>query len=108
MSRRSRACEFPPEVRERIKERDGGCIFCQIGYKMPTTYLPPTDIMHIVPRSHGGLGVEENGVWGCRHHHEMMDNGAWHKPMVEYCEKYLAARYDGWSMEKLIYRKENA
>ena len=31
--------------------------------------------MHIVPRSQGGLGVEQNGVLGCAGHHALMDNG---------------------------------
>ena len=31
--------------------------------------------MHIVNKSQGGLGIEQNGVLGCRYHHGLLDNG---------------------------------
>ena len=108
MSKRSEACEFPPDVRERIKERDGGCIFCNILFKLPPRQMRATDIMHIVPRSQGGLGVEQNGVYGCRWHHDILDNGnkGLRPAMMDYIEKYMGRLYPGWNKENLIYKKE--
>lgn len=108
MHKRTKACEFSQAVRERIKERDGGCIFCQIGFQMEQYPQRPTDIMHIVNRSQGGLGIEQNGVYGCRHHHMMLDNGnkGFRPDMLGYIENYMKRLYPGWNKEDLIYRKE--
>lgn len=108
MNERTKACKFPAKVREKIKERDGGCIFCQIQYKMPRIMLPASDIMHIVGRAQGGLGVEKNGVLGCRYHHMMLDNGSGgERPaMMQYIESYMTRLYPDWNKEDLIYRKE--
>lgn len=110
MSKRSTACEFDKKTREAIWERDQGCIFCQIQYRMPPEPMRATDIMHIVSRAQGGLGIETNGVVGCRWHHEMLDNGkdGQRPAMMEYIEKYMRARYPNWSRKNLYYRKENA
>ena len=53
MGRRNRATEFKGAAREIIKARDGGCIFCKMGYKMPpegteTFGLSNFQIMHFV------------------------------------------------------------
>ena len=55
------------------------------------------ETMHFVPRSAGGLGVEQNGAIGCKYHHEMLD----------FFEKYLRGKYPGWNREALIYKKYN-
>lgn len=108
MSLRSEACEFDQATRERIRERDQGCVFCQILFRMPPVPLPASDIMHIVSRAHGGLGIEQNGVVGCRWHHEMLDNGhdGERPAMMEYLESYMRRFYPNWSKQKLIYRKD--
>lgn len=112
MSRRSRACEFSAKARREIKERDGGCIFCRLGY-MP----PPEDefylsthtyqIMHFIPRSKGGLGIPENGAVGCIWHHDMLDNGSncLRDDMLVIFEAYLRARHEDWDRKGLIYDK---
>ena len=112
MSRRSRACEFSAKARREIKERDGGCIFCRLGY-MP----PPEDefylsthtyqIMHFIPRSKGGLGIPENGAVGCIWHHGMLDNGSsgLRDDMLVIFEAYLRARHEDWDRKRLIYDK---
>lgn len=106
MSKRSKACEFSAKTREEIRERDGGCIFCKIGWKIPLVRMP-TQIMHIVPRSAGGLGVAQNGVVGCIHHHMMLDNGSHgeREHMMNYIEWYMHHKYPGWNKEDLYYDK---
>lgn len=112
MSRRSKMCEFSPRAREEIKRRDGGCVFCRLGYM-----LPPEDefilsthryqIMHFIPRSQGGLGIPENGAVGCLWHHNMLDNGnnGLRDDMLTIFEAYLRARHPDWDKSKLIYGK---
>lgn len=103
MSKRSKACEFPAKVREAIKERDGGCIFCKMyGY----SGFPPTQIMHYVARSQGGRGVEQNGALGCALHHQQLDNGKNGLTMKEDFKNYLQSLYEGWNEKDLVYRKE--
>lgn len=108
MKQRTKCLQFSTKVRNIIKERDGGCIFCQIGFKMPKYTLPATDIMHIVSRAQGGLGIEQNGVLGCRYHHMMMDNGnhGERDEMMNYIASYMKRKYPGWSKENLYYRKD--
>ena len=74
---------------------------------MPVEPMMPTDIMHIVPKSQGGLGIEQNGVLGCRYHHTLMDNGNedLRGVMLEYIEKYMQNLYPGWNKENLVYHK---
>ena len=107
MNARTQALQFDQETRRKIIERDEWCIFCQIGYRMPDEPQRAMDIMHIVPRSQGGLGIEENGVVGCRWHHMMLDNGnKGERPaMMAYIENYMKRHYPDWDREKLIYKK---
>lgn len=109
-AKRTKACEFSDKERVKIYERDRyGCIFCRMGY-MPTdnTFAKGTlSVMHYIPRSHGGLGVEQNGALGCQHHHEMMDNGnkGNREEMLEMFRNYLKLHYHDWDESKLIYNK---
>lgn len=110
-SRRSKACNFTKGVAARIVCRDEDkCIFCAAG-RWP---LPPKDfgkvlrdIAHVVNKSQGGLGVEQNGVTSCRSHHHMLDNGNGgdREEMLEFAKDYLRERYPDWDESKLVYRK---
>lgn len=112
-SRRTRALEFPPMERATIKERDGGCIFCRINYRMPADKekysfsLSIMSIMHYISRAKGGLGIKENGAIGCQWHHDMLDNGkdGHREEMLEYFKGYLKLNYPDWEESKLIYQK---
>ena len=110
MQKRTKALQFDACTRQIIKERDRYCIFCRIGYHMDSTNALAyqiQQIMHIVPRSQGGLGVEQNGVLGCQHHHSMLDNGndGCREEMMQYIEMYMKDKYPGWNRELLIYKK---
>lgn len=109
-SRRTKATTFKPETRERIIERDTGCIFCRANLCMPkkkgweeTIF----DIAHIVNRSQGGLGVEQNGVLACRYHHGLLDNGnkGYREEFLRFAEDYLKSIYPDWNREELVYHK---
>lgn len=102
--------QFKPEVRRKITERDNGCIFCQIGFHMKASVdfqYKQLEIMHIVNRSQSGLGIEENGVTGCRYHHQLLDNGSkgFRPDMLKYIESYMKRFYPDWNKEKLVYHK---
>lgn len=110
MSRRSKACEFGKLTRIVIKNRDGGCIFCNMKYHMPADDrydLQIFGIMHYIPRSAGGLGIEQNGAVGCQYHHSMLDNGkeGLRPEMLEIFRRYLKERYIGWNEKTLYYCK---
>lgn len=110
MQKRARKAEFDQKTRRKIEERDNGCIFCQMRYRMEKAQwmdLNTFSIMHFVPRSSGGLGIEENGAVGCQYHHDMLDNGnGGHRDeMLEKFEEYLISFYDDWDKKKLKYNK---
>lgn len=60
---------------------------------------------HIVPRSQGGLGIEENIVTACIGCHFKMDNSTERKKYLRLAEGYLKTIYPGWRREQMIYTK---
>lgn len=113
MSKLSRATEFSAKERLKIKERDRGCIFCRMNYRVEECrdkyLLTPNQIMHYIPRSHQGLGIAQNGAWGCIWHHTMLDNGnqGRREEMLGIFREYLQSHYKDWNEEDLKYRKYN-
>ena len=110
MSKRSNKAEFSAKTRKIIEARDNGCIFCQMRYRMEKALwldLNTFSIMHFIPRSSGGLGIEENAAVGCQYHHDMLDNGkdGHREEMLELFEEYLSSMYGGWDKSKLKYDK---
>ena len=109
MSKRSEACEFDEKTRAYIKRRDHNrCVIC--GRK------EGLQVMHIfVNRSHGGLGVKENGCLGCIRCHRIMDNpigrtqNAQSKELIAYCKQYLIDKEginpDAEFIKSIRYRK---
>lgn len=112
MPKYTKLLKFDKKTIERIHERDRGCIFCQRGYYMkcssPMLY-EIKDIMHYIPKSSLGLGIEENGAVGCRYHHGLMDNGnkGLRREMLEIVREHLTAYYPEWDEDKLVYHKYN-
>ncbi len=99
MSKRSRACDIPKKVKDAVWERDGHCcIICGSPQAMPNA--------HFIPRSQGGLGVEENIVTLCLQCHFEYDNGGKRKEHGAFIEGYLRSLYIDWDKSKLIYKKE--
>lgn len=102
--------QFDRATAEKIIARDQCCFFCARGYHMDGALQLDThvqDIMHIVPRSHLGLGVKENGVLGCRYHHSLLDNGnkGLHAEMEGMLHEYMRELYPGWTPESVTYSK---
>lgn len=112
MYRSTRAKQFDQKTQMKIWNRDvARCVLCAAGYHMEEAtdplMLQIRDIMHIVPKSQGGLGIEQNGVVGCRFHHHMMDNGkdGRREEMLEICREHLRACYPDFDETQVVYDK---
>lgn len=97
MHKRTKACSISKATKEKVYKRDDGlCIFC---------HRPGDPVAHVVPRSHGGLGIEQNIVTACAECHRMLDNSTERQSMLEHAKLYLRAKYGVWSEEECTYRK---
>ncbi|MBP5422474.1 MAG: HNH endonuclease [Paludibacteraceae bacterium] len=101
-SKRTKACEIPPKVREEVERRDSVdghpcCIFCG----SPDARGEG----HFIKRSQGGLGIPKNLVTVCRDCHREMDDGDNRKYYMEVAENYLRDHYPDWNKNDLIFKK---
>lgn len=99
--KRAKACAIPKTVKERVWERDlHRCVYCNSVYAFPEA--------HVVPRSRGGLGIEQNIVTLCRLCHEAYDHGtaSMRQEIGSYLRNYLKIFYPGWDENDMKYRKE--
>ena len=104
MKKRTIALQFDRDIIRKIMERDNGkCIFC-VEYGIAPHDNRMLDICHVVNKSQGGLGVEQNGVVGCRYHHHLMDNGK-SPEFRDFAESYLKSFYPDWSKKFVTYDK---
>lgn len=103
-SKRTKACEISPKVREAVEKRDSicgypCCVFCGTSRNVRGE-------AHIVRRSQGGLGIEQNIVTVCRRCHERFDeNPEYRKKYMEYITNYMKQYYSDWNMDDLVYKK---
>lgn len=109
-STQAKARDFSEKTRKEIYERDGGCIFCQMGYHMEDIKgLGGTifSVMHYISKSRNGLGLARNGAVGCQIHHDMMDNGRLGRrdEMLELYADYMRQQYEDWDESQLTYNK---
>ena len=101
MSKRSKACDISPKVRQVVAERDGGlCIICK-HFNRTKEGFPN---MHYLSRAHSGLGIEQNIVSGCMECHRLYD-GVKREEYKEIIRDYLKSHYADWNEEDLIYDK---
>ena len=93
--------EIQKKVKEVVWKRDKHkCIFC--GKLVDVFYANA----HFIPRSAGGLGIEENIVTACENCHREQDNGKNTKEYDKKAEIYLKRIYGtNWDKENLIYKK---
>ena len=67
-SKRTKACEIPPEVKKAVYARDKErCVGCGRWVE------PRCACAHFVARAHGGLGIEQNIVTLCDDCHRIFD-----------------------------------
>lgn len=97
-SKRSKACDISPKVRQKVLERDGHrCIICGDNYGL--------QIAHYVSRARLGLGIPQNLATMCVSCHASMDNGKSHKELQKCVREHLKAHYEDWNEKDLIYNK---
>lgn len=97
MHKRTRACAISKKTKEIVYKRDeGSCIFCG---------APGLPEAHVVPRSHGGLGIPENIVTVCRKCHDKLDNSTDRQQMLQVAAEHLRQFYEGWNEDSLVYDK---
>lgn len=102
MSKRSRACEIPKKVKEKVWKRDNEhCIIC--GKWVPVSCANA----HYIKRSQGGLGIEKNIVTMCPDCHYEEDHGQDTQLYENKIKTYLKGKYKDWKEEKLYFRKYN-
>ena len=108
-AQRTNALNIPHRVKKAVAERDSidgwpCCIWC--GKPAPATNPLAFSNAHYIPRSQGGLGVEENTLtldWECHLKYDQSDNRG---DMREFFRAYLKTKHPDWNEEKLVYKKE--
>lgn len=93
--------EITRQVRKRVYERDSWdgapcCIYCGSSYYV--------EIHHLVERSRGGLGVEENLVCLCAYCHRKLHDTE-DGEIKGFIREYLSNHYENWNEENQIRRK---
>ena len=97
MHKRTKACAISKKTKLIVYNRDGGrCIFCG---------APGLPEAHVVPRSHGGLGCEENIVTVCRTCHDKLDNSIHRQQMLQEAAELLKRFYPDWDAKKYVFDK---
>lgn len=105
-SKRSKATDIPMSVKKKVFERDKGrCVVCgNCCNVMPNA--------HYIPRSKGGLGIEENVVTLCTELtknkcHRKYDFGTKEdrEKIKSIIKRYLSNKYENWNEDELVYKK---
>lgn len=97
-SKRTKACEIKPKVREAVEERDNHCcVFCGSPNARGEA--------HIVRRSQGGLGIEQNLLTVCRYCHRQFDEGHDRELYMNRAVNYMKEHYPDWNISNLVYKK---
>lgn len=98
-SKRAKACSISAKTKKAVYERDDGlCVLCG---------RPGLPEAHYIPRSRGGLGIEQNIVSLCRICHYRFDYGLpeQREQIRARLEAYLMSKYPDWNEGDLIYQK---
>ena len=105
-SKRAKALDISKKVKEKVFARDRGkCVVCGNSYNvMPNA--------HYIPRSKGGLGIEQNVVTLCTELtynkcHRKFDFGTKEEreKIGLFIREYLKSKYKNWNEEDLYYKK---
>ena len=93
----TKACEFTPEIKATIYERDGGrCVICG---------APGAPNAHYIPRSQLGLGIEQNIVCICRECHDKQHARGYGELVRRRMKEHLDRFYPGFPDEDRVYHK---
>lgn len=98
MNNQAKACAISRAVKEIVYKRDKGC--CVLCGK------PGLPEAHYIPRSKGGLGIEQNIVTLCRVCHDALDNSTKRGELLERVKDHLQLWYPDFTDNQRIYKKE--
>jgi 5-methylcytosine-specific restriction endonuclease McrA len=92
---------IPVSVKKAVAERDcvngpATCILCG---------APGSPTAHIVRRSQGGMGVEQNIVSLCASCHYKLDEGKDREELKKEVIAYIKGFYPDWTEESVTYHK---
>ena len=101
MHKMTKATAIPVSVKKAVAERDcmhgpATCIFCG---------QPGAPNAHIVRRSQGGMGVEQNIISACAKCHYALDEGKHREEMMAEAIAYIKTFYPDWTPESVTFRK---
>lgn len=100
MHKMTKATAIPAAVKLAVFARDRGyCVVCGSPFGLPCA--------HVVRRSMGGMGIEQNIVTLCPTCHREFDEGRNRDVYEVKIIAYLKGFYPGWNREDMIYKKEN-
>lgn len=97
MTERTKALSISKEVKQRVYERDGGCCILCGRRGNPEA--------HYIPRSQGGLGIEENIVTLCRRCHHRLDQTTERADLLPLVAEYLDEHYPNFTDDKRRYHR---
>ncbi len=98
MNKRTKACAISKATKDAVFKRDRGqCVLCG---------KPGLPEAHYIPRSKGGLGIEQNIVTLCRPCHDLMDNTTARASLLGRVKEHLDLWYPDFSDTERIYKKE--
>ena len=108
-SKRTKAVAISTEVKAIVAQRDSirgwpCCINC--GRGAPSENLLAWSNAHYIPRSLGGLGIEENILTLCPRCHREFDFGGNREGLRQKFRIYLILKYPHWNEKELKYRRE--
>lgn len=101
MNKRTKALQIPKAVKESVALRDSidgypCCVICG---------GPGNPDAHFIPRSKGGLGIEENIVTLCLICHKKYDQTDARKYIKPLLREHLIGIYPNWQEENLYYKR---
>ena len=101
MHRQTKHTAIQKDVKKAVYDRDGGrCVLCGKTY-----HAEPN--AHIVARSQGGLGIEQNIVTLCDACHFRYDQTAERHVLRVQLEQYIRGFYPEWTENDVTYHKFN-
>lgn len=96
-STRTKALAISPVVKNAVWRRDKICILCGNRAGQPNA--------HYIPRSQGGLGIEENIVTLCLECHRKLDQTTQRAELLKLVKKHLDLWYPDFENDNRYYKK---
>ena len=96
--KRAKATDIPQSVKEAVWERDNHrCVLC--GSEKANPWC------HLIARSQGGLGIEQNVISMCDNCHRRYDNTTDRKSIKAFLIEYIKGFYPDWNEQDVVYDK---